>query len=105
MSPGNVSLSSFSARPIPGDISPGNLSPATSRSGFPGFVAGKMANVVVTWPLHAEQQINAFQMVVELGIAAEIRIDYRCDMRRGVNNMTMAAEEIEDGIRRLINDH
>ncbi|GJY37527.1 UDP-glycosyltransferase 71E1 [Tanacetum coccineum] len=57
------------------------------------------------WPLHAEQQINAFQLVVELGIAAEIRIDYRCDMRRGINNMTVAAEEIEDGIRRLINDH
>ncbi|GKB29485.1 hypothetical protein Tco_0868886 [Tanacetum coccineum] len=34
------------------------------------------------WPLHAEQQINAFQLVVELGIAAEIRIDYG-DMNTG----------------------
>nr|GFD56170.1 UDP-glycosyltransferase 71E1 [Tanacetum cinerariifolium] len=42
---------------------------------------------------------------VELGIAAEIRMDYRSDMRRGINNMTVAAEEIEEGIRRLMNDH
>ncbi|PWA89810.1 UDP-glycosyltransferase 71E1 [Artemisia annua] len=60
---------------------------------------------IAAWPLYAEQQINAFQLVVELGIAAEIRIDYRSDMRRGINNMTVAAEEIEDGIRRLMNDH
>ncbi|GJU08168.1 hypothetical protein Tco_1124598 [Tanacetum coccineum] len=32
-------------------------------------------------------------------------MDYRSDMRRGINNMTVAAEEIEDGIRRLMNDH
>ncbi|GKC64133.1 UDP-glycosyltransferase 71E1 [Tanacetum coccineum] len=60
---------------------------------------------IAAWPLYAEQQINAFQLVVELGIAAEIRMDYRSDMRRGINNMTVAAEEIEDGIRRLMNDH
>jgi len=60
---------------------------------------------IAAWPLYAEQQINAFQLVVELGIAAEIRIDYRSDMGRGNNNMTVAAEEIEDGIRRLMNDH
>ncbi|GJT52964.1 RNA-directed DNA polymerase, eukaryota, partial [Tanacetum coccineum] len=60
---------------------------------------------IATWPLYAEQQINAFQLVVELGIAAEIRMDYRSDMRQGINNMTVAAEEIEDGIRRLMNDH
>ncbi|PWA59223.1 UDP-glycosyltransferase 71E1 [Artemisia annua] len=60
---------------------------------------------IAAWPLYAEQQINAFQLVVELGITAEIRIDYRCDMRRGINNITVAAEEIEEGIRRLMNDH
>nr|GEZ13352.1 UDP-glycosyltransferase 71E1 [Tanacetum cinerariifolium] len=60
---------------------------------------------IAAWPLYAEQQINAFQLVMELGIAAEIRMDYRGDMRRGINNMTVAAEEIEDGIRRLMNDH
>ncbi|PWA79737.1 UDP-glycosyltransferase 71E1 [Artemisia annua] len=60
---------------------------------------------IAAWPLYAEQQTNAFQLVVELGIAAEIRIDYRSDMGRGIYNMTVAAEEIEDGIRRLMNDH
>nr|WIF29793.1 UGT4 [Chrysanthemum indicum] len=60
---------------------------------------------IAAWPLYAEQQINAFQLVVELGIAAEIRIDYQSAVRRGNNNMTVAAEEIEDGIRILMNDH
>ncbi|PWA77699.1 UDP-glycosyltransferase 71E1 [Artemisia annua] len=60
---------------------------------------------IAAWPLYAEQQINAFQLVVELGIAAEIRIDYQSAMRQGNNNMTVAAEEIEDGIRRMMNDH
>nr|GEU39724.1 UDP-glycosyltransferase 71E1 [Tanacetum cinerariifolium] len=30
--------------------------------------------------------------------STEIKIDYRCDMRQGINNMTVAAEEIEEGI-------
>ncbi|KAJ4705637.1 Glycosyltransferase [Melia azedarach] len=32
---------------------------------------------VVTWPMYAEQQINAFQMVKDLGLAVEMRLDYR----------------------------
>ncbi|KAL9373405.1 hypothetical protein Peur_033025 [Populus x canadensis] len=32
---------------------------------------------IVTWPMHAEQQINAFQMVEDLGIAVEMTLDYR----------------------------
>ncbi|KAJ6426163.1 hypothetical protein OIU84_026696 [Salix udensis] len=41
---------------------------------------------VVTWPMHAEQQINAFQMVKDLGLAVEMTLDYR--MRS--NNLVMA---------------
>ncbi|GJW49516.1 hypothetical protein Tco_0090867 [Tanacetum coccineum] len=37
----NVSLSSFSVRLIPSDMSPGKPIPATSRPGFPRFVAGE----------------------------------------------------------------
>uniref|UniRef100_A0A6N2LDX5 Anthocyanidin 3-O-glucosyltransferase n=1 Tax=Salix viminalis TaxID=40686 RepID=A0A6N2LDX5_SALVM len=41
---------------------------------------------VVTWPMHAEQQINAFQMVKDLELAVEMTLDYR--MRS--NNLVMA---------------
>ncbi|XP_039172478.1 putative UDP-glucose flavonoid 3-O-glucosyltransferase 3 [Eucalyptus grandis] len=33
--------------------------------------------VVATWPLYAEQQFNAFELVVEPGLAVEIKMDYR----------------------------
>ncbi|XP_031278138.1 anthocyanidin 3-O-glucosyltransferase 2-like [Pistacia vera] len=32
---------------------------------------------IVTWPMYAEQQLNAFQMVKDLGLALELRVDYR----------------------------
>lgn len=32
---------------------------------------------IVTWPMYAEQQLNAFLMVKELGLAVEMRLDYR----------------------------
>ncbi|XP_031278179.1 UDP-glycosyltransferase 71K1-like [Pistacia vera] len=32
---------------------------------------------IVTWPMYAEQQMNAFQMVKDLGVAVELRLDYR----------------------------
>nr|QXO36869.1 UGT71L3 [Salix purpurea] len=34
---------------------------------------------VVTWPLYGEQQINAFQLVKDAGVAIEIKMDYRKD--------------------------
>nr|GEV00916.1 hypothetical protein [Tanacetum cinerariifolium] len=59
-----------------------------------------------TWPLYAEQQINAFKLVVELGIAAEIKMDYQSNIGPGGGSteMLVKAEEIESGIRRLMND-
>lgn len=43
---------------------------------------------IVTWPIYAEQQINAFQMVRDLGLAVELRLDYR----RGTENHVSAVE-------------
>jgi hypothetical protein len=34
---------------------------------------------VVTWPLYGEQQINAFQLVKDAGVAIEMKMDYRKD--------------------------
>ncbi|KAI3814290.1 hypothetical protein L1987_19041 [Smallanthus sonchifolius] len=61
---------------------------------------------IAAWPLYAEQQLNAFELVVELGMAAEIRMDYRTDMRAtgGGSGMVVTAEEIEKGIRKLMSD-
>ncbi|GFZ07616.1 UDP-glucosyl transferase 71B5 [Actinidia rufa] len=55
---------------------------------------------VVTWPMYAEQQMNAFEMVRELGLAVEIKIDYAKDF--GVEEVLVTAEVIERGIRMLM---
>lgn len=52
---------------------------------------------IATWPVYAEQQMNAFQMVRELGLAVEIRLDYR------VGGDLVQAEEVENGVRTLMN--
>ncbi|KAL6976031.1 putative UDP-glucose flavonoid 3-O-glucosyltransferase 3 [Sarracenia purpurea var. burkii] len=56
---------------------------------------------VATWPMYAEQQGNAFQMVKEFGLAVEITLDYRKDLRME-SNVIVTAAEIEGGIRRLM---
>nr|BEP30494.1 tetrahydroxychalcone 2'-glucosyltransferase-like protein [Dahlia pinnata] len=60
-----------------------------------------------TWPMYAEQQMNAIEMVVELGLAVEIKLDYRKDVfnPKGNNKVdVVTAEEIESGIRRVMED-
>ncbi|KAL3534662.1 hypothetical protein ACH5RR_003123 [Cinchona calisaya] len=54
---------------------------------------------IATWPLYAEQQINAFQLVRELELAVQLTLDYRVEY---ANNLLMA-EEIEKSIRSLMN--
>ncbi|CAN1179111.1 Putative UDP-glucose flavonoid 3-O-glucosyltransferase 3 [Linum perenne] len=55
---------------------------------------------VATWPMYAEQQLNAFLLVKELGIAAEISIDYQVRSEGGM----IMADDIERGIRNLMMD-
>ncbi|KAL3646213.1 hypothetical protein CASFOL_011393 [Castilleja foliolosa] len=57
---------------------------------------------VATFPLYAEQQINAFELVKELGMAEEIRIDYHRDLKGEGETEIVRAEEIEAAIRRLM---
>ncbi|KAK9937234.1 hypothetical protein M0R45_014037 [Rubus argutus] len=55
---------------------------------------------IATWPIYAEQQMNAFEMVKELGLAVEIRLDYR------EGSDLVLAVEVERGIRKLMDgDH
>lgn len=52
---------------------------------------------IATWPLYAEQRLNALRMVKELGgLAVEIKLDYSA----GAELVT--AEEIEIGLRKLM---
>ncbi|KAL3509549.1 hypothetical protein ACH5RR_028950 [Cinchona calisaya] len=52
-----------------------------------------------TWPLHAEQQLNAFQLVKELKMAVEISLDYN---EAKENQAVVRAEQVEKGIRELM---
>nr|ABL85473.1 gylcosyltransferase UGT71A13 [Maclura pomifera] len=58
---------------------------------------------VATWPLYAEQQLNAFQLTRELGLAVEVKMDYRKGFNRGTGNdaevVVLQAEEIVRAIR------
>ncbi|KAK4397859.1 UDP-glycosyltransferase 1 [Sesamum angolense] len=57
---------------------------------------------IATFPLYAEQQLNAFQLVKELGMAEAIRIDYKKDFKGEKPPEIVGAEEIEAAIRRLM---
>ncbi|CAL9013333.1 unnamed protein product [Prunus brigantina] len=52
---------------------------------------------VATWPMYAEQQTNAFQLIKELGLAVEIKMDYRKD-----SEVVVSAQDIERGIRQVM---
>ncbi|KAJ6991894.1 anthocyanidin 3-O-glucosyltransferase 6 isoform X2 [Populus alba x Populus x berolinensis] len=52
---------------------------------------------MATWPLYAEQQFNAFLMIVEFRLAIEIQVNYRMD-----DCEIVRAGEIEKGIRGLM---
>ena len=52
---------------------------------------------MATWPIYAEQQLNAFGPVKELGLAVEMRVDYR-----GQKGDLEMAREIEGAVRRVM---
>lgn len=56
---------------------------------------------VATWPMYAEQQLNAFEMVVELGLAVEVSLDYSMFVEEEAAAV-VTAEEIEAGVRKLM---
>jgi UDP:flavonoid glycosyltransferase YjiC (YdhE family) len=54
---------------------------------------------IVTWPIYAEQQLNAFRMVRELGLAVELTLDYR----NGAD--LVMADAIDRAVRRVMDDN
>ncbi|XP_015880708.3 UDP-glycosyltransferase 71A16-like [Ziziphus jujuba] len=59
---------------------------------------------IAAWPVEAEQQLNAFQLVKELGLAVEIKLDYRNNTSLYDQNEDgiVSAQQIELGIKRLM---
>ncbi|KAL1195718.1 UDP-glycosyltransferase 71D1 [Cardamine amara subsp. amara] len=53
---------------------------------------------IVTWPMYAEQQLNAFLMVKELKLAVEMKLDYRAH-----SDELVSANEIDTAIRCVMN--
>ncbi|KFK23127.1 hypothetical protein AALP_AAs61551U000100 [Arabis alpina] len=58
---------------------------------------------MATWPLYAEQKLNAFTMVEEFGLAVEIRKYFNGDVMAG-DMEVVVAEDIERAIRRLMEE-
>jgi hypothetical protein len=56
---------------------------------------------LATWPIFAEQQTNAFELVCELKMAVEISLDYRVELNGGPNYL-VSADKIERGIRSVL---
>ncbi|CAK8538708.1 unnamed protein product [Lathyrus sativus] len=56
---------------------------------------------IATWPLFAEQQSNAFELVFELKMGVEIASDYRVEVNSGPNYF-VTADKIERGIRSVL---
>lgn len=54
---------------------------------------------MATWPMYSEQQANAFQLVKDLGMAVDIKMDYKIS---GNKTDVIKAEEIEKAIRQLM---
>nr|XP_027063788.1 anthocyanidin 3-O-glucosyltransferase 2-like [Coffea arabica] len=56
---------------------------------------------IATWPLYAEQQVNAFQMLKDLGMAVEIKMDFKNTIREASTEI-VAADLIEKAIKHLM---
>ncbi|KAK7299802.1 hypothetical protein RJT34_10630 [Clitoria ternatea] len=56
---------------------------------------------IAAWPLYAEQQTNAFELVCELKMAVEVALDYMDDFI-SAPNFLVTADRIEKGIRSVM---
>ncbi|EPS62890.1 hypothetical protein M569_11899 [Genlisea aurea] len=58
---------------------------------------------IAAWPMYAEQQTNAFQLLKDLEVAVEIKMDYYKNFYdSGDESGIVKADEIDGGIRKLM---
>lgn len=66
-----------------------------SHCGWNSILEGIWHGVpIATWPLYAEQQLDAYQLVKELGLGVEISLDYNQFYK---DQRLVMGEEIEKG--------
>ncbi|KAM0001828.1 putative flavonol 3-O-glucosyltransferase [Helianthus debilis subsp. tardiflorus] len=59
-----------------------------------------------TLPIYCEQQMNAFEMVVDLGLAVDLKLDYKINVINPEGDTVIVMEEeIERGIRSVMEDN
>jgi hypothetical protein len=58
---------------------------------------------IAAWPIYAEQQFNAFQLVIELGLGGEIKIDY-IEGSNSDGYEIVSADIIKKGIEGIMED-
>ncbi|KAK4265029.1 hypothetical protein QN277_026134 [Acacia crassicarpa] len=57
---------------------------------------------IATWPIYAEQQTNAFQLVRELKMSVEISLDYRRAFGSVSESGVISAARIREGIKQVM---
>nr|AFJ52915.1 UDP-glycosyltransferase 1 [Linum usitatissimum] len=60
---------------------------------------------MLAWPMYAEQQMNAFYMTTELGLAVELRADYRIWKSDEDGEMVVKGDEIARKIEMVMDKH
>ncbi|XVF71143.1 hypothetical protein PTKIN_Ptkin12aG0012400 [Pterospermum kingtungense] len=57
---------------------------------------------IATWPLTADQQLISFELVIELGLAVEIKMDYKIEVLGKDELEIVSAEKIKRGLSSLM---
>lgn len=57
---------------------------------------------IAAWPMYSEQQFNAFEMLRELGLAVEVKMDYKRDIGGEQGEVVVPSEEIDRAIKVLM---
>jgi UDP:flavonoid glycosyltransferase YjiC (YdhE family) len=57
---------------------------------------------IATWPLYGEQQFNAFEIVIELGLGVEIKIDSGINIIEGAIGEIVSSDDIKRGLKLLM---
>ncbi|XVF71127.1 hypothetical protein PTKIN_Ptkin12aG0010800 [Pterospermum kingtungense] len=57
---------------------------------------------IATWPLSDDKQLNSFELVIQLGLAVEIKMDYKIEVVENNEVEIVSAEKIKRGISCLM---
>ncbi|XP_028778903.1 UDP-glucose flavonoid 3-O-glucosyltransferase 6-like [Neltuma alba] len=59
---------------------------------------------IATWPLFADQEMNAFEVVRELKLGVEVSLDYRMGFENRGKSGVVSAERIEKGMKEVMEE-